>query len=497
MQLTEKELNYVLTESFRRILKEYDAVEDTNDKNNSAEGKGLESGTFTDPNYQKKFKNTFFGKNPTSIGAQIGKGALGLAKAGGAYVAIATLANLMAQLGMPEGLATLLGYGVAAGLGGNIIANLITKLKILNQVDKLPLPKIARNVPHYAEIAGKQKVETQNLCLQAKKELLQAIAAYNKAAGKSLDFEGAIAYAKEHAAEHSDYNGTDEYNAINSNGNYSKQAIKASELNTDMSNANAGKTYTENKRRMRIVEIEDPYTVPIDPNDTDPLDDENNNENTAGENNNENTKNPEVEKAEREMVLAVGNYLCYFSMWRKWIRYIHVLCKKFPNHAKWDDIINGNFKSGDKVDSIAKNIGKSMLKKMGIEGWGDTAKDWFDKGKEIKDDKPKYNGADDRGINLQVIAVNYEFTLNSEDNGTGNIRTYKGTLLQDAFTGTKYVINNTSFAQNATYLYMPKTDDEVRKVYSYAEVSTPGARVRPLILLSNDVVDEKRITKIQ
>jgi hypothetical protein len=486
MQLTEKELNYVLTESFRRILKEYDAVEDTNDKNDGAEGKGLESGTFTDPNYQKKFKNTFFGKNPTSIGAQIGKGALGLAKVGGAYIAIATLSNLMAQLGMPEGLATLLGCGVAAGICGNILTNLITKLKILNQVDKLPLPKIARNVPHYAEIAGKQKVETQNLCLEAKKDLLKAIAAYNKAASKSLDFEGAIAHAKANASKYSrgkGYNGTDEYDAISSNGNYHKQAIKNSELNADMSNANAGKTYTENKRRMRIVEAEtDPSILdpePIDPND------------------NENTANPEIEKAEEEMIFRVGQYLCYFSMWRKWIRYIHVLCKKFPNHVKWDDIINGNFKSGDKVDSIAKNIGKSMLKKWGIEGWGDTAKDLFDKGKETKDDKPKYNGADDRGINLQVIAVNYDFTLTSEDNGTGNVRYYKGTLLQDAFTGTKYVINNNSFAQDATYLYMPKTDDEVRKVYSYAEVSTPGARVRPLILLSNDVVDEKRITKIQ
>ena len=428
MKLTDKELNFVLSECVKNLMLE----EAPNDSSNTFNKKYIQNivGKNTDPSTVQRYKSGQISNIDDYNEPNISKqkwGKRGTAAAAGVvgYQSLKHLgrfaSGVLGSLG-PElvGIAALLG-------GGAIIGGLVNNITVLNKFKNLKLPTIALNVPKYAELAVKEKVKAQQLCIEIQKELNTTITAYNKVFGDTKTINDL-------------FNGAEvTFRDAKKGGKYNNAKINT---NIDFTDKYAGKN--ENRIKGQILEGINELQAKY----------------------NFFASGIQQDEAEEHLLKICEFYKRAYSNWMEWVRYIQALAKKFPEHCNWESMMDGKSQNNT-ILGKAKNALKDRFKD-------------FSTGESLDDDP-----TDDKLI-LVVINLNWEYTVQNKQMGSKNPTKYSGILAQQQDKGVLYciannIVENEIIKQGDIIEYQYEQSDIYSKVYKYSDVVSTQPTKNPQI----------------
>lgn len=388
MKINENELNYILNECVKTLLKE----EDFDDAAYTAPKK-----TFTDADYQKKVvkPNGFHQGNSTR--RKVVAGAKEAGKYGGAMVknwyTWGLAMNILQSYCNPLGTATsfaqlpmLSKIFVSLGYGGVAVALIRQIMKTkqsmdrAKQMDACKLPDIEKDLEKYATEAASELVAAQKNCLESKENLLNTIGTYNELTNQHLTFNYVLQTIMSQNPELSTFKST------NVNGGPSTQQLNIKDI--DFTDKNAGQF--ENRKAHHILEsLINEDNVPNDEYDTyvEPIgDDDYDYPNDNDDKNTNNDTSTQEEAYWKPVYIAGKTYLESYQVWMQWARYTQALIKKFPKELDWNKVINFEVKKPGYLRNLLKKLGKAGIKYVfGIEGFSDDVKKRFSKEKSTEE----------------------------------------------------------------------------------------------------------------
>lgn len=302
MKLNESELNYILTECFEKVLNEDNSINQKQvDKNLpfnynfSTNVRQDDDGvTPSDPkikrnNVQNAWKRGKFGKGAATALGGMAVGAILGGLIGG------NLGNIISNLGMIGGIA-----GALQMIGASHMR--------YNQMKNFKIPRNPEQAKKIAELSVIERYELSQQCKNLQGNFNNALQAYNSFFGQFGQTQLTWDMIKD-AISNTKFSITEKYLGggsaeVNINTNFNNQNVTESKIN---------EAYLQNNEyNKRILPIKDYQELFED----------------------------EGQEYAVEIVYGIAKlYTETYQLWYKWTRYIKVLIDYFPDHIKWNDLI--------------------------------------------------------------------------------------------------------------------------------------------------------------
>ena len=452
MKLTDKELNFVLSECIKNLMLENTPT----NTSNTFDKKYIQQmvGKKTDPSSVERDKYTgsidwvrqgnkpnVSGKKWGNAGAKAATGVAGLQalKYGGKF-AMGALGSLAPSL---------VGLGALIG-GGALVVSFFNNVKVLNKFKNLELPTIAMNVPKYAKLAVQEKVKAQQICIELQKELNTSIAAFNKCFNSNKTLDDVLNNAEV------------EFRDAKQNGNINKAKINK---NIDFTNKYAGKNESRIKDNLLegVGDLQKKIAF-------------------------FRSENMDMYIGEQNLTEIGVLYKRAYGNWMEWVRYIQALAKKFPKQCNWEDMMDGKTQSNTPLGRITNAVKDKLQNTFSA----------FDTGESLDDDST------DNKLILVVINTDWKYTTQEKQMGNKNPTEYSGILVQQQDKGVLYCITNNmigykTIQQGDIIQYNYEQSDIYSKAYRYNDVVSQQPTKNPQIawLLYKEANEQMEILYLQ